>query len=178
MGHTVVQTSTKAGKTSMRAVVTVLFAVGCFSYFLAFPSASGAQATKPVVHACALLTKEVVTQISPYEKQALDQVLRVPPMEDVLGPSGSACSYGGITMQVDPFTPAVFEKQRDKKWAAIQGVGDSAYFADNRGRWAELYVVSAGHVLTIQMDIPTGKTAASIQSNTVALAKAILPKLK
>jgi hypothetical protein len=57
-------------------------------------------------------------------------------------------------------------------------VGAAAYFRDNRGEWGELYVRSDTHVLTIQMDVPTAKTAASIQSNTVALAKAILPKLK
>jgi len=158
----------------MRQIVALLLVMICFTELM------GAQAAKPAVRACTLLTREVVTQVSPYEKQALDQVLRIPASEDSLGPTGTACNYGGITMQVDPFTPAVFERQRekDKKWVAVQGVGDSAYFADNKGRWAELYVAAAGHVLTIQMDVPTGKTAASIQSNTVALAKAILPKLK
>jgi hypothetical protein len=32
--------------------------------------------------------------------------------------------------------------------------------------------------LTIQMDVPTGRTAASIKPNVIALAKAILPRLK
>jgi len=158
----------------MRTIMAVLLVMG------AFTSATGGQTAKPGVHACTLLTREVVTQVTPYDKQALDQVLQIPPMEDSLGPSASACSYGGITMQVDPFAPAVFERQRerDKKWVAVQGVGDTAYFADNGGRWAELYVAAAGHVLTIQMAVPTGKTAASIQPNVIALAKAILPKLK
>jgi hypothetical protein len=162
----------------MRAIVAVVFAMVCLTFLFVFPSTSGAQAGKAAVKACSLLTKEVVTQTSPYDKQALLQALQIPPMEDVLGPTGSACSYGGITMQVDPFTPAVFEKQKDKKWSALPGVGDSAYFNDNGGRWGELYVVSAGHVLTIQMAVPTGKTAASIQPNAIALAKSIIPKLK
>jgi len=158
--------------------VAFLLVMGCFTRLMVFESASAAQATKPAVRACALLTRDVVTQVSPHEKQVLDLVLSIPPMEDSLGPSGSACSYGGITMQVDPFAPAVFERQRDKTWAAVTGVGDTAYFVDNKGRWAELYVSAAGRVLTIQMDVPMGRTVASIQPNVIALAKAILPKLK
>ena len=80
-------------------------------------------------------------------------------------------------MQVDPFVPAVFERQKKNTWVVVPGLGDTAYFVDNSGRWAELYVNAAGRVLTIQMDIPMGKTAASIQPNVIALAKAILPKL-
>jgi hypothetical protein len=33
-------------------------------------------------------------------------------------------------------------------------------------------------MITIQMTVPDGKTAAAIQPNTVALAKALLAKLK
>ena len=60
----------------------------------------------------------------------------------------------------------------------MPGVGDEAYFRDNRGEWGELYVRAGARVLTIQMDVPTGRTAAAIQPNTIALAKALLPKLK
>jgi hypothetical protein len=38
--------------------------------------------------------------------------------------------------------------------------------------------VAGARMVTIQMDVPTGKTAAGIQSNTVSLAKAVLAKLK
>jgi len=162
----------------MRRVAILALVVGCFTELILLPSAMGAQTAKPAVHACTLLTKEVITQISPYDKQALAAALTEAAKENPAGTSGSECSYGGITMQVDPFTPAVFEKQRDNKWVAVSGVGDSAYFFDRSGRWAELYVVAAGRVLTIQMAVPTGKTAPSIQPNVIALAKAILPKLK
>lgn len=161
----------------MRQIVGLLLMMSCFTEVKAALSARGAQ-TKPAIRACTLLTKEVVTQVTPYDKKALDLVMLVPPMEDLLDASGSACSYGGITMQVDPFAPAVFERAKKPTWAVVPGVGDTAYFADNGGRWAELYVAAEGRVLTIQMDIPMGKTAASIQPNVIALAKAILPKLK
>jgi hypothetical protein len=78
---------------------------------------------------------------------------------------------------VDPFPAANFDRLFGK-WTPVSGVGDKAYFRDNGGRWAELAVMAGGRMLTIQMDVPTGKTAASIQPNIVALATAILPKLK
>jgi hypothetical protein len=162
----------------MRKTVGLLLMMSCFTEVKAFQATGGAPTAKPAVRACTLLTKEVVTQVTPYDKKALDLVMLVPPMEDSLGASGSACSYGGITMQVDPFAPAVFERAKKPTWAVVQGLGDTAYFADNGGRWAELYVAAEGRVLTIQMDIPMGKTAASIQPNVIALTKAILPKLK
>jgi hypothetical protein len=140
-----------------------------------FDKAASAQ---PAVGACTLLTKDIVAKVTPYEKKQLALVLSIEPSEDALGKSGSACNYGGITMQIDPFSPAFLEKQRDKTWVAVAGVGDAAYYRDNRGEWGELYVRAGAHVLTIQMDVPTGRTAASIQSNTIALAKEILPKLK
>ncbi|HVG56376.1 MAG TPA: hypothetical protein VM846_18195 [Vicinamibacterales bacterium] len=162
----------------MRRAVALLLVMGVFTPVLMARQAARGAGTPARPSACALLTKELVTQVTPYDKQTLAGVLGVRPIEDPIGQSGSACSYGGITMQIDPFPFATLEKQRTPAWAAVPGVGDAAYFRDNRGEWGELYVRSDTHVLTIQMDVPTGKTAASIQSNTVALAKAILPKLK
>jgi hypothetical protein len=60
----------------------------------------------------------------------------------------------------------------------LPNLGDRAHFRDNKGRWAELYMLAGSHVLTIQMDVPNGRTAASIQPNVIALAKAVLPQLK
>jgi hypothetical protein len=162
----------------VRRAVALLLVMGVFTPALAARQTARGAGTPARPSACALLTKELVTQITPYDKQTLAGVLGVRPTEDPIGQSGSACSYGGITMQIDPFPFATIEKMRTPAWAAVPGVGDAAYFRDNRGEWGELYVRSDTHVLTIQMDVPTGKTAASIQSNTIALAKAILPKLK
>ena len=104
-------------------------------------------------------------------------MLTVAPIEDALGASGSACSYGGVTLQVDPFTAQALDKQRAAAWVPVAEVGDAAYFFDNRGEYAELYARSGAHVLTVQMDVPRGRTAASIKPNVIALAKAVLPRL-
>jgi len=161
----------------MRRLVASFVLIGSFASQSVALQSPAAGAPRPAARACPLLTREVVTQVTPYDKAAFDLVMQVPPQEDSVG-SGSACTYGGITMQVDPFAPAVFEKQRTKEWVPIADVGDTAYFFDRRGQWAELYVRAGERVLTIQMAVPTGRTAASVQPNVVALARAILAKLK
>ena len=150
--------------------------VGIVLFMTMLPS--GAEAAS--ARACSLLDKELVEQVSPYDKQALDLVLKVPPNEDAAGQAGSQCDYGGITLAVDTFSPGAFDKmrERDRTWMPVAGLGDRAYFRDNKGRWSELYVVVGSRVLSIQMAVPTGRTAASIQPNAVALAKAVLPKLR
>lgn len=128
--------------------------------------------------ACSLLTKELVAQFTPYDKNVLDLVMRVSPTADQVGRSGSACTYGGITLQVDPFPWATIEKQRDQEWQLVKGLGDGAYFRDNGGRWGELYAKAGSRVLTIQMGVPTGRTVMAIQPNIFGLAKAVLSKMK
>jgi len=171
----------------MRLVVASLTAVGCFALQApALGSGIEAAAGKPSIRACALLTKELVMQVTPYEQQPPEQrdlqrklLTQLPPEEEPVGPSGSACNYGGVYLQIDPFAaPARTEKDLGKTWARVSDVGDIAYFRDNRGEWAELYVRAGARVLTIQMDTPQGRTVESIKANVIALAKAILPKLR
>jgi hypothetical protein len=155
----------------MRGALAISVAVGCFAVTMTVrPSAAGQSA-------CSLLTNDVVTQVSPASPASLKLMLMVKPMEDKVG-AGTACSYGGITMQVDVVTPAGMEKVRDKTWVAVPGLGDTAYFHDNRGRFAELYVQAGKRTLTIQMSPAEGKTVADTKANTIALAKLVLPKLK
>lgn len=163
----------------MRRVFASLLVIGLLpGHAAALEAAREAAAGTRTVGACSLLTRELVTKVTPYDKPALDLVMRIPPQEEAIGQSGSVCDFGGITLQIDPFTPDRLEKLRDETWVAIADVGDAAYFRDNRGEWAELAARSGRRVLTIQMDVPTGRTTASIQPNVIALAKAILPKLK
>jgi hypothetical protein len=175
----------RSEETMHRVVVASVLAVGCVAYLgpvLRFQSA--AADGKPAIRACSLLTKELVTQVTPQSKEAFALVIRIPPSEDALGASGSACEYGGIHLQIDPFPPATFERQReiDHKrgltWVPVPDVGETAYFRDNKGRWGELFVRTSAHVFTIQMGVPTGRTVESIKPNVIALAKAIDSKLR
>jgi hypothetical protein len=160
----------------MRHIVASVLFIGCLARPAAPLLAQGPG--KPPTSACSLLTKGLVMQVTPYDKQALEVVMQIPPSEDAVGRSGSACEYGGIHLQVDPFTAETFERARQKTWLPVRDVGDAAYFRDNGGQWAELYIRTGVHVFTIQMDVPTGNTAESVKPNVIALARAILPKLR
>ena len=129
--------------------------------------------------ACTLLTKELITQFSPEKnKQSVNLIMSIPPEGSRVG-NGSACEYGGVNLQVDPFAaPAQIEKKLEKESASVTGLGDVAFYRDNRGRWGELYVRVGGRVITLQLSVPSGSTAASIQPNAVGLAKAVLAKLE
>jgi hypothetical protein len=166
----------------MRQVVAALLVI-VIGYF-ARPAATPLEAQgagKPAVRACSLLTKELVTKVTPYSEEQKRLVFMVPPNEDSLGASGSACHYGGITFQIDPFKPESLDamsKKYGKAWVPVPDVGDAAYFHDNRGRWGELVARAGAHVFTIQMGVPTGRTTESIKPNVIALANAIIPTLR
>ena len=154
--------------------------------WLAAPPASALQArgatstNAPAIRACSLLTKELVKKVTPFEGKALDIYLMGEPDADSNGAGGTDCSYGGIAIQIDPnFSYEAFKNQKD--WAnaePVAGVGDEALFHDNIGEWAEMIVRSGPHLLTIRMDVPKGKPAASIKPNVIALAKELLPKIR
>jgi hypothetical protein len=168
---------------SMRLLLSCLLAMGCLVRPIAASQARGRAASGPsTIRACALLTRELARKMTPYEGQALQFMLRSSPEpeEDTLGAGGSDCSDLGIAVQIDPrFSFEVFRRQKDWEQAEhVAGLGDDAFFHDNIGEWAELIVRSGPHLLTIRMNVPPGKTAASIKPNVVALAKALLPNLK
>lgn len=160
----------------MRHVVASLLVAS--SLAVSATAQSRGAAGKPAIGACSLLPRDLVAKVSTVNKQILDIVK---PMEEPVGASGSACHYGGITLQIDPFTPARLEElhqQNGKDWVVTPGVGDAAYFRDNRGEYAELYARAGTHVFTIQMDVPDGGTVAKIKPNVITLANEIAPKLR
>ena len=161
----------------MRLIVASLLVVGCVSAPAAFQTSGGAAAGKPRLRACALLTRELIDKFATAESKRVLHL--VPPQEDMLGAHGSACEYGGIGFQIDPFArPEEIRKSLGKEWQAVAGVGDTAYFRSNRNNYAELMVWTGTHHFTIQMSVPTGATAESIRPNTIGLANALIPKLR
>jgi hypothetical protein len=132
---------------------------------------------KPAPGACSILTRDLVMAHSPASKESLDVVMKVPPQEEKIGSNGSACQHGDVMLQINPFPVANFDAMFSR-FTPVSDLGQKAYFRDNRGEWAELAVLTGGRVITLQMDVPRGKTAASIQANVVSLAKAVVAKLK
>ena len=159
----------------MRLVVTLLAAVVlCIAPLAAAGQArgSGTAPGKPVVRACSILTKDLVAPFAE-NKKILDLI---PPEEEPMA-NGAACEWGIVRLQLYPGartnrTPPAKDLQ------PLPGVGETAYFRSNRDQYAELAVWTATHYFTLQVSVPTGKTAEAIKPNTVALANAIIAKLR
>ena len=101
----------------------------------------------------------------------------LPIEEEPVGPSGSSCNYPNVHIQVLTFTPQFLEAARKMgTLEPVTGVGDEAYFHDNAGRFAELYVKVGQRMVTIQKDVD--KTSDAEKPGVIALAKALVAKLR
>jgi hypothetical protein len=139
----------------------------------ALPSQAGSTpATGQPVRACAVLTRDLVAPFTE-NKKILDLL---PPSEEELGTSGTACDYGGVRLQLFPGRggkPTVSAKGLQP----VSGAGDGGLFRSNRDRYAELTVWTSKHRVDLQVSVPSGRTAEAIKPDVVALANAILKKL-
>jgi hypothetical protein len=173
-----------SAEASMRLFVSCVFVIRCFVPSMsAFQARATAARGKPAIHACSLLTKELIKKVTPLDAKELAVYYMAAPEaeEDTLGAGGSDCSSGGIAVQIDPTLFSFDSLKKDKDWEhaePVAGVGDKALFHDNAGEWAEMVVQAGPHLLTIRMDTPNGKIPASIKPNVIALAKELLSKLK
>lgn len=160
----------------MRHVFTLFVAIGCICIgpqtAAAQPRAGGAATGQPAVRACAVLTRDLVAPLTE-NKQVLDLI---PPQEEALGTSGTACEYGSVRLQLFPGRGGR-RTVSGQDLQPISGAGDGGYFRDNRGYYAELMVWTAKHSLDLQVSVPSGRTAEAIKPEVVALANAIIKKL-
>ena len=153
-------------------VITSLSLVAC----LAAASPAPAQSGKPAIRACEVLTRDVVAKFDTGNPKMRDLI---PRDEEAIGSHGSSCNDGSIFVQIDPFLNSdSYRKSPAKDWQAVSGVGDTAYFHNNRDRYAELMVWSGRHHFTIQLSVPDGRTAEAVKPNTIGIATALVAKLK
>ena len=158
-------------------------------FFAAAPLAHGQTARAPAnssaspIHACALLTASEVKKLAALP-DPLNLYATMPAQEEPLG-KGSSCNYPNLHVQIDPFDWTTIDGLRTKnptQFEAVPDVGDEAYLRANKParslEFAELYARVGSHILTIQMDVPDGKTTASVKPGLVALAKAYAAKLR
>jgi hypothetical protein len=131
-----------------------------------------AAAAGPGVRACAILTKDLVEPFAE-NKRVLDLV---PPEEEAMG-AGSACEYGVVRLQIYPVGPGG-DRTAPRDFQPLSGVGEKAFFRNNRSQYAELMVWSGSHHFTLQVSVPTGGTAEAIKPKAVSLANAIVQKLR
>ena len=124
------------------------------------------------MRACAVLTRDLVEPFTT-NKSILNLI---PPQEETLGTSGTACEYGAVRLQL-------FPGRGGKRTASaeglqpISGAGDGGYFRSNRNRYAELMVWTSEHSLDLHVSVPSGGSAEAMKADVVALANAILKKL-
>ncbi len=158
----------------MRHVVTLVVAISCItSETAASQTPSGSPAAgQSTVRACAVLTRDLVAPFSENQK-ILDLI---PPQEEALGTSGTACQYGAVRLQLFPGRGGK-RTASAKDLQPISGAGEGGYFRSNRNRYAELMVWTSKHSLDLQVSVPSGRTAEAIKPDVVALANAIIAKL-
>ena len=82
----------------MRHVVTFFVAIGCLTAHAAASQAraGGPGTGQPAVRACAALSRDLVAPFTE-NKKILDLI---PPEEEALGTSGTACEYGAVRLQL------------------------------------------------------------------------------
>lgn len=158
-------------------VITSLSLAACLAAASAAAAQSGKPASgKPAIRACEVLTRDAVAKFNTGNPKMRDLI---PRQEEAIGSHGSSCDDGSIFVQIDPFLNSdSYRKSPPKDWQAVAGVGDTAYFHNNRDRYAELMVWSGGHHFTIQLSVPDGRTAEAVQPNAIGIATALIAKLK
>jgi hypothetical protein len=127
----------------------------------------------PRVEVCKLIPKPEVRKFLPWH----DVVDRMAVEDEPVGATGSACEFATVRVQVLTWTPSLIESARKSgPLETIAGVGDEAYFHNNRDRYAELYVRVGSRILTLQASAD-GKMA-EVKAKTIELAKVYVTKLR
>lgn len=158
----------------MRNVIASSVVIGLFA---SFSAAEQAQTGAPAFKACSLLPRDLVMKVSGDNVNKF--VFDMPPQEEPVGKAGSACDYAGIRLQIDPFSWTALEASAKKhKMMPVSGVGDAAYFGSRNSQFAEMTGRVGRHTFTIQMGVPFESTPDQMKPNVIALAEAIVPKLR
>ena len=99
------------------------------------------------------------------------------PIEEEAVGTGSSCNYPTVHVQVLRFSQSFIEALRKSgPLETISGVGDEAYFRNNKNRYAELMVRVDERLLTLQAD-GDGKME-TVRVKVIDLAKIYVAKLR
>ena len=173
----------------MRHGITSLLVAGCISSTaLAFQSRSGAAAGQ----ACALLTRDLVTKVSPdARKQALEREKPVAdPFAEELRAAGRpvkpgmSCMYGPVLLVLNPLAQPAQARNalqaRTKPYEAFEpvpGVGDAAFFRANSAN-ASMYVWTGSHHFLVEIGGGFMVDARGLKPNSIELAKGLVSQLR
>lgn len=122
---------------------------------------------------CPLVSKAEVKKYLPWQ----DMFDQMPLEEEPIGASGSSCNFPTLHVQVLPFTPRFIDELRKTGPPdPLPALGDVAYFRDNRGEYAEVFVRVGQRLLTLQADVDT--TVAATRPRVIALATLYVARLR
>ena len=161
------------GRRAWTSLLAVVIYASSLSLQAAAPSAppQGSGATR--VKACSLLTKEEVKQHLPWNSV----VDFMAPEEEAVGAAGSSCNYASVFIQIFPVArKGTGQPSTEPGWQPVSGVGEEAYFRANGRQYAELYVRTSRHTVTLQAN--ASPTVDAVKPGTISLANALLAKLR
>ena len=161
---------------SRALILTSLVGVCCLPIVSAAGPQGGAGGKDLVVKACSLVTVAEVKKIAPWPPH-LDQFVKAE--EEPVGTHGSSCNYTTVFVQVLPCSQGTIDAAKKAgAQEAVAGVGDEAYVRNNRDRYAELIARVGPHLITLQMNVTTGKTFEDEKPKLVELAKLFVTRLR
>ena len=151
------------------AVSAATLGLQLFAQKPAAPTATGAR-----FNACTILPREEVKKIFPW---SVDPILDKD--DEVQFDGGSACIYPSVHVYVGEYSAAKIEaKRKDGPLTSIAGLGDEAFIQQKGKNWVELYVKVGRRLLHIETDILGGDTLESVKPSMIALARAVIAKLR
>jgi len=160
---------------NLRSLIEAGIVVGMLS-----PSLSGFQKPDQAAKAnrikvCELLPKDEVRKHFPWEPMFDRMKLE----EEAIGTEGSSCGYPSVHVQVLPYGQSFIDAARNRGGLEpVAGVGDEAYFHDNKNLFAELYVRIDKRIVTLQVSVPRDGKAEMVKPALVNLAKAYAARLR
>lgn len=155
------------------ALMTVGLAAAGLTSLGAQAGQKPAAGTPARIAVCPLVTKAEVKKHLPWNP-VMDQF---PLEEEPIGASGSSCNYPTVLVQVLPYTQSMVDAMHKQgKLEAISGIGDEAYFHNNKNMFAELYAKVGNRLLTLQSS-SSGKVEA-VKPGVLSLAKVFVAKLR
>jgi hypothetical protein len=136
-------------------------------------------ASDAAIHACSVLTRAEVRKHVPWT----DQMERIFPQEEEdQFANGSGCEYPSIRVQVMSSSPEQWQRwvdaSKNPTVERVAGIGEEAYIRDNKGLFAELYAKSGPRVVSLQKNLQPGETLQASKPQLIALAKAVVAKLR
>ena len=159
----------------MNRLIARFAATAGFAATTLLPGPALSQAAPQPIKVCPLVSKADVKKNIPW-KDVLDQM---PVDEEAVGTTGSSCNYPTVHVQVLAFRQSFIDTMgKDTKLDPVSGVGDAAWFRNNKNRFAELAVKVGPRLLTLQADIPDGGTIESVKPGMLNLAKLYVGKLR